>query len=134
MSYEIGPEHAAAQLAATVAFADSHAQPSRLRLYSEPAGAGIMLAEIIMAKPSGTPEGGAITLHPAEATTMIMHTGIPRSGRWVTGAGLLVVVGTVTDPEHDGFFKVVGSGTPEGDNSPMLYAGGLVVLDATALG
>lgn len=134
MIYEIGPEHAAAQLAATIAFADAHAQPSRIRLYSEPAGAGVMLAEILMEKPCATLVDGALALHPAETGTMIMHTGIPRSGRWVTGAGLLVVVGTVTDLDHDGFFRLAGSGTPEGDNSPMLYAGGLIALDATALG
>lgn len=134
MTPEIGPEHAAAQLAATIVFADSDAQPSRLRIYSEPAGAGVMLAEIMMAKPCATLENGALALHPAATGTMIMHTGIPRSGRWVTGAGLLVVAGTVTDPAHDGFFKLMGSETPDGDSSPMLYAGGLVVLDATALG
>lgn len=134
MMPEIGPEHAAAQLAASIAFADTGAQPSRIRLYSEPDGAGTLLAEIELSKPCGTLSGGVVTLHPADAAgTMVLQTGVPRSGRWLSGAGLLVVAGTVTDLSHDGFFKVAGGSTAAGDDSPALYAGGLAVLGALTL-
>lgn len=131
---EIGPEHAAAQLAASIAFADAGAQASRIQLYDAPGGAGSLLAEIVLAKPCATLADGALTLHAADAGgTLVLQTGIPRSGRWLSGAGLLVVAGTVTDLSHDGFFKVAGGGTAAGDTSPTLYAGGLVVLGILTL-
>lgn len=134
MTFSISAEHAAAQLAASIAFADQGAQPSLIRLYTEPDGAGTLLAEIALAKPCGTLSGGMLTLHPADAGgTMILQTGIPRSGRWISGAGLLVAAGTVTDLAHDGDFKVAGGGTAAGDDSPSLYAGGLVVLGTLTL-
>lgn len=134
MTFSISAEHAAAQLAATLVFADAGADPSRIRLYTEPDGAGTLLAEIALTKPCGTLSGGVLTLHPADAGgTMILQTGIPRSGRWISGAGLLVAAGIVTDLAHDGDFKVAGGSTAAGDDSPALYAGGLVVLGALTL-
>jgi len=134
MTPEIGPEHAAAQLAASIAFADAGAQASRIQLYDDLGGAGSLLAEIELTKPCATLASGVITLHTADTGgTLVLLTGIPRSGRWLSGAGLLVVAGTVTDADHDGFFKVAGGATPAGDTSPTLYAGGLVVLGALTL-
>ena len=135
MTFLIGSEHAAAQLAATIAFADAGAGASKIRLYSAADGAGDLLAEIVLAKPCGFIDVfGVLTFYKADATgTMVLASGIPRSGRWISGAGLLVAAGTVTDLAHDGDFKVAGGGTAAGDNSPALYAGGLVVLGALTL-
>lgn len=127
--FSISPEHAAAQLAATVAFADAGSGPSRIRLYSGENGTGDLLADVILAKPCGTVAAFTLILHPLDAAgTMVLLSGIPRSGRWVSGAGLLVAAGTVTDLDHDGSFRILGAGTAEGETSPNLYAGGLVRL------
>lgn len=134
MTFSISAEHAAAQLAATLVFADAGAEPSRIRLYTESDGAGTLLAEIVLAKPCATLASGYLTLHPLDAAgAMVLASGIPRSGRWISGAGLLVAAGTVTDATHDGDFKVAGGGTAPGDDSPALYAGGLVVLGVLTL-
>ena len=130
MTFEIGPEHAAAQLAASIVFADTGTLASRVRLYSEPDGAGDLLAEIPLSKPCGTLTDGALTLHPDSAVTMVSLTGIPQSGRWINGNDLLVAKGTVTDNDHAGDFRLVGATTPAGETSPMLYAGGVVILGA----
>jgi hypothetical protein len=129
MTFSIGPEHAAAQIAATVVFADSAVTPSIVRLYSAADGLGDLLAEITMAKPSGTIAGGILTLHPASAGgSTVLLTGIPRSGKWLNGDGLLVALGTVTDLDNGGDFRIAGSATAVGETSPTLYAGGMVLL------
>lgn len=134
MTFLISAEHAAAQLAATITFADAGSGASKIRLYSELDGVGDLLAEITLDKPCATLSSGAITLDPADTGgAMVLLTGIPRSGRWLSGAGLLVAAGTVTDLAHDGDFRVAGGATPAGDTSPMLYAGGLVVLGTLTL-
>lgn len=140
MTFSIGPEHAAAQLAATIAFADGAAQPSRILLYAteQPStgadAGGSPLAEIVLAQPCATLTALGLTLHPADAGgTMVLANGIPRWGRWVRGDGLLVTDGTVSDLAHEGDFRLVGGATPEGDTSPMLYAGGMVLLGTFTL-
>ena len=52
---------------------------------------------------------------------------------WVNGAGALVTEGRVTDDANGGDFQVTGGTTPPGETSPLLQAGGLVVLGATSL-
>lgn len=136
----VGPEHALAQLAASLAFADMGALPSRIRLYADAgaaggaAPAGIPLAEIVLAKPSGTIAAGKLTLHPVDsAGSMVLATGTPRAAHWVSGDGKLVAAGTVTDMDHSGDFRIGGAATAPGDDSPKLYAGGLVLLGAVVL-
>ena len=135
----IGPEHALAQLAASLAFADAGANPSRIHLYADAAvatgaaPAASPLAEIVLAKPCGTIADGALTLHPADsAGALVLVTGIPRAARWVSGDDMLVSAGTVTDTSHSGDFRIGGT-TPAGDDSPTLYAGGLVLLGDVVL-
>ncbi len=137
---EIGPEHAAAQLAASLAFADAGAQPSRIHLYADAgvatgaAPAGEPLAEIVLAKPCGTIAAGKLTLHPANAAgAMVLANGTSRAARWVSGEGKLVTAGTVTDMAHFGDFRIGGAPTAPGDDSPALYAGGLVLLGDVVL-
>lgn len=136
----IGPELALAQLAASIAFADAGAQPSCIRLYADAGAAtgatpvGTALAEITLAKPCGTIAAGALTLHPADpAGAMVLANGQPRAAQWISGAGLLVAAGTVTDLGHAGDFRISGAPTPPGDDTPSLYAGGLVLLGAVVL-
>lgn len=138
--FAIGPEHAAAQLAATIAFADGATQPSRILMYAteQPAtgvdAGGSPMAEVVLAKPCATLTTSGLVLHPADAGgTMVLANGIPRWGRWVRGDGLLVTDGTVSDLAHDGDFRVVGGVTPQGDISPMLYVGGMVLLGTLTL-
>ena len=64
---------------------------------------------------------------------MVMATGLPRWGLWVNGAGAIVAEGSVTDEASGGDFWVAGGATPPGDTSPLLQAGGLVLLGATSL-
>ena len=140
MTMVIGTDHALAQLAASIAFADAGAQPSTIRLYADAAAAtgsapaGTPLAEIPLAKPCGTIAAGQLTLHVADpAGAMALATGQPCAAHWVNGAGLLVAAGTVTDMDHGGDFRVVGAPTAPGDDTPTLYAGGLVLLGAVVL-
>lgn len=136
----IGPEHALAQLVASLAFADAGALSSRIYLYADAAVAtgatptASPLAEVVLAKPCGTIADGALTLHPADsAGSLVMVTGIPRAARWVSGDDKLVAAGTVTDTGHSGDFRISGGTTAVGDDSPTLYAGGLVLLGAVVL-
>lgn len=136
----IGPEHALAQLAASLAFADAATLPSSILLYADAGAAtgaapsGSPLAEIALANPCGTIAAGTLTLHPADpAGALVLTSGTPRAARWVNGAGKLVGAGTVTDIDHDGDFRIGGAPTAPGDDSPSLYAGGLVLLGAVVL-
>ena len=55
-------------------------------------------------------------------------------GGYVWGmAGDRVADGGVTDADGAGQFRIIGGTTPEGETSPLLLAGALVVLGATAL-
>lgn len=136
----IGTEHTLAQLAASLAFADAGAQPSRILLYADAGAAtgaapsGAPLAEIILSKPCATLAAGVLTLHPADASgAMVLTTGVSRAARWVSGEGYLVAAGTVTDMDHAGDFRIGGATTAPGEDSPNLYAGGLVLLGAVVL-
>ena len=131
----VGPEHALAQIAASLAFADAGTLPSSILLYAEAAvatGAApttSALAEIPLAKPCGTITGGVLTLHVANPEgTLVLQQGIPRAARWMNGDGKLVAAGTVTDTANAGDFRVAGGTAAPGDDAPMLYAGGLVLL------
>ena len=131
----IGPAHALAQIAASLAFADAGTLPSSILLYAEAAvatGAApttSALAEITLAKPCGTITGGVLTLHVANPDgTLVLQQGIPRAARWMSGDGKLVGAGTVTDTLNAGDFRIAGGTTAPGDDAPLLYAGGLVLL------
>lgn len=140
-TWRVGPATALAQLQATISVADSGTGPAKVRIYTtaRPAGIGgaagaIPQAEVVLAKPCATLENGALVLHPASANgAMVMTTGIPRWAEWVSGAGDVVADGSVTDMDNWGDFRLVGGVTPAGEISPLLQAGGLVVLGATTL-
>lgn len=136
----LGPEHINAQLLASLAFADAAAGASRIVLYSalpdlpRETPAGSALADIILAKPCGTVAGETLTLLPASAGgTMILTNGFARWARWVRSDGKLVAAGTVTNTLGDGAFRLSGGTTPEGESTPLLQAGGLVVFGTLIL-
>ena len=140
MTMTIGAEHTAALLAASIAFADTGAQPSRICLYADAGAAsgaapsGAPLAEITLDKPCGTIAAGQLTLRVADpAGAMVLANGQPRAAQWVSGEGKFVAAGTVTDLDHGGDFRVGGAPTAPGDDTPTLYAGGLVLLGAVVL-
>ena len=136
----IGQDHALAQLAATLAFADAAASASVILLFSDGSAAtgstpaGAPLATIELANPCGTIAAGVLSLSPADpGGALVMQTGVPRAAHWLRGDGTLVAAGTVTDSDNGGDFVVAGAATAPGETSPTLYAGGKVLLGAVAL-
>lgn len=136
----IGPEHALAQLAASLVFADAGPLNSTIYLYDDAAVAngsapgGAPLASVELAKPCGAITEGVLTLNVlVPGGNMLGTTGTPRAARWVNGSGKLVAAGTVTDPDNGGDFTIQGGTTAPGETSPTLYAGGLVLLGAVTL-
>ena len=136
--FRVAPVLAAAQLAATLARADVGAGVARVRLYTtarpETPGAhsDTPQAEIALAKPCGTVTEGVLSLVPA-APGMVMSQGMPRWAELIAADGALLTDGTVTNLAGGGDFRVEGAATPEGETSPLLYAGGLVTLGTVAL-
>lgn len=91
-------------------------------------------AVIELATPVGSITAGVLSLIPASTSGAIVQAdGIPRWGRLVAADGAVLTDGNVTDPLHGGDIQLIGGKTPAGDNSPMLYAGGLVLLGTVAL-
>lgn len=140
-TWRIGPVTALAQLQATIEAADAGPGPSKIRLYTtarhielDGAAGDLPQAEVVLAVPCASIVGGALVLRVAdEGGTLVQTTGLPRWGQWVNGAGALVAEGSVTDDANGGDFRVTGGTTPPGETSPLLQAGGLVVLGATSL-
>lgn len=139
MDWDISPAAAQVQLQATMAWADTGPGASRLQIFAnvQPApGAepgAVPQVEITLTKPCGVIVAGVWSLTAADAGgTMVLANGIPRWGRWLTAAGDWIADGNVTDLASGGAIRIAGGATPVGDNSPMLYAGGLAILDAAA--
>lgn len=139
--WRIGAALALAQLQATVARADAGSGNSRLVFYSSPrpetladlTGA-VVLAEVVLAKPCGTVTDGVLSLQPQDAAgTLVVTAGIPRWAVWWAADGSVITDGGVTDATADGCFRVTGGDTAEGDNSPMFYAGSLMLLAGSEL-
>ncbi|SDJ08562.1 hypothetical protein SAMN04489709_101191 [Paracidovorax citrulli] len=140
-TWRVGPEVALAQLEATIARADAGSGRCRVRLHTTPrpgsvvdAAGGTAQAEIILSKPCASIVGGALVWHAEDAGgALVMLAGIPRWGVWIGASGIVVAEGSVTDAVHGGDFRVAGGTTPDGEDSPLLLAGGLVVLAPSAL-
>lgn len=135
MSFVISAECAAAQLAATIAFADGSIGPSVLRFYDTPQPApggepgASHLVEIALEKPCATLASGGMTLHPlVPSGSMVLASGVPLWARWQRSDGAWIGDGPVSDAAGMGVFKISGGFTPPGGSSPQLYAGGLVQL------
>lgn len=137
--WEIGPAMALAQLQATATRSDLGTGNARVRIYLDvPAdflgSRGAQQAEVVLAKPSATVVNGTLVLHVRDAAgAMVMATGIPRWADWHAADGALLAGGEVSDADHAGPWRLFGGTTPEGETSPLLYAGSLVQLGETSL-
>lgn len=142
MSWALSPGVAAAQLQATMSFADASAPAagaSRLQLFTttQPApGADANTApqaEIVLATPCGViAEGVWSLIVAAPGGALVMTTGVPKWARWLSATGQWVADASVTDLAGEGDIRIGGGQTPPGETGPMLYAGGLAVLGTTA--
>jgi hypothetical protein len=87
---EISTELNSARLNGTLSFLDSGAANAKVRIYSGvrplfgQAGAGLMLVELVLAKPSGTVAAGTLTLA-ASPSAVILNTGTASWARVVNG-------------------------------------------------
>ena len=89
--WEVGPEAAAAQLAATIARADQGAGFACVRIYTTPQPASIAVprtdtpqAEVVLLKPCAAIVDGALVMYPRDVEgTLVMSTGLPRWADWV---------------------------------------------------
>lgn len=137
--WEVSAETSLVQLLATIARADQGTGSARVRIYSSdrPVSIGAHSeapqVEIVLAKPCASVVDGVLVMHPAADASMVMQTGIPRWGDLVAASGTILVRANVTDMDHFGGWRLVGGETPAGETSPLLRAGGLVQLGATAL-
>ena len=134
MTLAISAAHNAARLQGTLAFADTGAQNSRIRLYAtaRPATGGDPLAsplvEITLAKPCGAINAGVLTLVQTDAGgDLIAETGTALWARWVNGDEMHVADGSVSDAAGDGDFKVSGT------MGALLYAGARALLGTSTL-
>ena len=140
-SWRVGPALALAQLQAAITTADAGPGPSKVQLFAtsrhataDGAMGDVPIAEVLLAVPCATIVNGALVLQVADAGgSLVQSAVIPRWGLWVNGEGNLVTEGRVTDDANGGDFQVTGGPTPPGETSPLLQAGGLVVLGATSL-
>ena len=125
------PALSAAQLAATIARADTGAGHATLKYYATtvPVGEGpnldTLLATVTLAKPCGTVTAGALRWN-YDAPGLVTTTGKPRWCVLVAGDNAQLHIGDVTDMGHDGAYRIQGAVTEPGENTPTLIAGGTV--------
>ncbi|AXY83363.1 hypothetical protein [Acidovorax phage ACPWH] len=125
MTLAIPPEHNEARLRASRDLADTGAQNARLRIYDAD---DVLLVTMTLAKPCGTVAANKLVLVQQDPSgDQITTQGSAAKGVWITGAGNVHAVGTVTDEAGDGDFKVSGT------TGTMLYAGARAILGQTEL-
>ena len=124
--FDISAAHALARLQATLAFADSGSEASRIALYDS---AEQLLVTLTLTKPCGQiTEAGYLLLTQASGSgDMILTSGQAAIGVWSTSDGKLVGRGLVTDEAGAGHFKLLGS------TGTQLYAGGKAILGETRI-
>ena len=136
--FRLSPALIAARLKGVLDAANAGAGNAAFRFYATPRPSVLgghtdaPQAEVPLAKPCGVINGVVLTLLPL-TPGMVLANGQPRWGELYSAGGVLLLDGHVTDMEGSGDIRIEGSATPEGDDSPMLYVGGLVYLGATAL-
>lgn len=115
----------AAQLQATVAFADTGTGNAYIAIYD---ATETLLVAVLLAKPCGTVTDAVLQLHQQlPGGDLITTTGIATHAAWFAGNGVLVARGAVTDEVGMGPFILGGtSGT-------QLYAGGRAILGVTEI-
>lgn len=136
--------HRAARNAASIALADAGVANASLKLYTAPAGT--LLATRQLAKPCATvrPGDARIELATGDATDVAVATGAASWATWCDGSGQEISAGRVTDVDGN-ITDALGNVVPDplgigpfvlGGGAPgtMVYAGGLVLLNAGLIG
>ena len=124
--FDISAAHALARLQATLAFADSGSEASRIALYDS---AEQLLVTLTLTKPCGqiTEAGYLLLTQASGGGDMILASGQAATGTWSTSDGQLIGRGQVTDEAGPGHFKLLGS------TGTQLYAGGKAILGETRI-
>ncbi len=138
MQVDVGPVLSAAHIAATLERLDDGPGYAEIRLYSTampetPVAHGdTPMATLVLPKPCGAVVAGVLVLA-APPQAMVMSDGLPRWGEVIAADGAFMWQADATDKDHDGFFQLEGAPTPDGETSPMYYAGGMITLGTTAI-
>lgn len=123
--FTISADHLEARQRATIAFADTGANNSRIHFYDS---VNELLATVILAKPCAEINAGVIKLlQESGIGDMIPSDGAAVSARWVSGDDKLVAQGAVSDETGAGPFVIQGTA------GTQLYAGGRLVLGITEI-
>ena len=123
--FTISVAHNNARLAATLAFADAGPNPSRIEMFDAAAN---LLVTVILTKPCGVVSDGVLTLTQGSVGgDIILLDGAAATALWLSGTGVPVASGSVTDEAGDGPFIV------EGADGTQLYAGGRAIIGATEI-
>lgn len=121
----ISVAHNDARLAATIAFADTGPNNSRIDFYSADE---TLLVSVVLAKPCGAISSGVLRLaSPNLSGDLIMASGIATHANWVSGSGALVGSGPVSDESGVGPFVL------QGTSGTQLYEGGRAILGVTEI-
>lgn len=122
--YEISAAHALVRLRATLAFADSGSEASRIELFDANEQ---LLVTLTLTKPCGqiNAKGSLLITQAAGGGDLIAVSGLASTGIWSTSDGKLIGRGLVTDEAGLGHFKLLGS------TGTQLYAGGRAILGET---
>ena len=125
--FEISAAHALARLQATLAFADSGPEASRIALYD---ATEQLLVTLTLTKPCGqiTADGSLLLTQANGSGDMILSSGQAAMGVWSTSDGKVIGRGLVTDEAGAGHFKLLGS------TGTQIYAGGKAILGVTRIG
>ena len=140
-SWDLSSEAEMVQVQAVLTRLDVGAGHARIRIYTtaQPADGKVGNSDtpqctLTLAKPCGAIVGSALTLYLQDATgALVMHTGLPRWADIVAADDVVLFRGAATDMDHGGVVRVRGADTPEGETSPLFYAGGKLQLGAVML-
>lgn len=123
--FTISAAHNSARLGATIAFADTGPNPSRVDFFD---ATEQLLVSVALTKPCGTVVDDVLRLTAADISgTLITVDGIATHATWVSGNNTLVASGPVTDESGDGPFIL------QGTSGTQLYAGGRAVMGVTEI-
>lgn len=128
-----------AQLAALITRADqgtTGASVLRFHASATPTAPGphssAPMAVVTLGNPCASVVGGVLVWN-FSANGMVVENAVPRWAEWLAKDGTQIHIGDVTDEGHDGFYRVSGGQTPEGDNSPLFYAGSTIAPGQSAI-
>ena len=129
-----------ARNAASITLADAAGQPSRIDLYTAPAG--VLLGTVTLTRPCGVLNAdGRIALLPASTVDLAVETGPAAWAVWCDGAGTPLAHGPVTDeagntsnPDATLTPGAIGPVTLAGNEGTYIHAGGVLTLGPSLIG